>query len=229
MDWQVIDDCIAKKSLLKHPYYQAWSQGALTLEDLRSYAGQYYALESTFPRLLSRIHSACDNPSVRQGILENLIDEERDQNNNHLKLWKDFAQGVGAEEEEVTQVKWHPNTERCVQSLLELAANPNPVVGLAALYAYESQLPAISASKIAGLKEFYGIDDPKALRFFEVHNDVDAWHAQQEQTMLTELNATEEGVLNAVEASCDALWTFLDGVHATRLERLGVDAEPCMC
>ena len=36
-----LDARIAKFDLLCHPFYQAWSAGSLTREDLREY-GQYY-------------------------------------------------------------------------------------------------------------------------------------------------------------------------------------------
>jgi pyrroloquinoline-quinone synthase len=56
INWNTIDTCIQNKSLLNHAFYVAWSKGELSLEDLRFYAKQYYALEATFPRLLSGIH-----------------------------------------------------------------------------------------------------------------------------------------------------------------------------
>ena len=48
-----IDEKIASRSLLTHPFYQAWTQGSLTREALRSYTQQYYqhvaAFLLTFP------------------------------------------------------------------------------------------------------------------------------------------------------------------------------------
>ncbi len=229
MDWNLIDHLIQEKSLLRHHFYIAWSEGKLTLDDLRFYAGEYYALETTFPRLLSRIHSACDDPEIRQGILENLMDEEHGQN-NHRELWLRFAEGLGLDREQVMNAPRHPATMQCIEQLKILAANPNPAIGLAALYAYESQLPAISRSKIAGLKDFYGINDPRAIEFFTVHEKTDVWHSEQEKSMLEALGATTEEVKSAVTAACDALRGFLDGVDdETRVKRLGVDAaEDCM-
>src|SRR5262245_4470441 len=60
MDWKAIDQLIEEKSILKHKFYTAWSQGELVLDDLRFYAGQYYALETTFPRLLGHVYAACE-------------------------------------------------------------------------------------------------------------------------------------------------------------------------
>ncbi|PIP84260.1 MAG: dehydrogenase, partial [Elusimicrobia bacterium CG22_combo_CG10-13_8_21_14_all_63_91] len=76
MDWKKIDAAVAEKDLLSHPFYQAWSAGELTAEDLKFYAKQYYHLERNFPRLLSRVHSNCELPETRLALLENLIDEE---------------------------------------------------------------------------------------------------------------------------------------------------------
>lgn len=215
MNWDTIETCIQNKSLLKHPFYQAWSEGKLTLDGLRFYAKQYYALETTFPRLLSRIHSSCEDANVRQMILENLNDEEQG-TENHRELWLRFAEGLGLTREEVIHAERSPTTQRCINTLMELAADANPAVGLSALYAYESQLPAVSQSKIDGLKRFYNIDDSRAIQFFEVHKKADVWHSEQEKNSITYLRADMKDVYSAVEKSCDALWTFLDGMNVDK-------------
>ena len=56
--------------------------------------------------------------------------------------------------------------------------------GLAALYAYESQIPAVSESKIDGLKKHYGFNDPKAYEYFSVHVEADREHSAAEREML---------------------------------------------
>ena len=49
---QRLDAIIAERHLLKHPFYQAWSNGQLSLDTLRRYAGQYHAQVSAFPRFM---------------------------------------------------------------------------------------------------------------------------------------------------------------------------------
>ena len=46
-----LDNLIAEKHLLKHPFYQLWSQGKLTRENLREYAISYYPHVAAFPTL----------------------------------------------------------------------------------------------------------------------------------------------------------------------------------
>ena len=93
--------------------------------------------------------------------------------------------------------------------------------GLCALYAYESQVPDVSASKIAGLKQFYGIQDDKTLEFFTAHQAYDVGHSQQVANLIEKYVEPERAAIATREAA-DALWGFLDGmcrvgeVHCSR-------------
>ena len=71
-----IDNDIAAKHLLKHPFYLAWTRGELSREALADYAQQYYQHVAAFPTYLSAIHAKCDDQSTRKELLKNLIDEE---------------------------------------------------------------------------------------------------------------------------------------------------------
>ena len=47
-----IDQIIEDKSLLKHPFYEMWSDGKLELDSLKGYSKEYYQLV----KQLSLIH-----------------------------------------------------------------------------------------------------------------------------------------------------------------------------
>ena len=81
-----IDNDIAAKHLLKHPFYLAWTRGELSREALADYARQYYQHVAAFPTYLSAIHANCDDQSTRKELLKNLIDEEAG-SPNHPELW----------------------------------------------------------------------------------------------------------------------------------------------
>src|SRR6476620_415692 len=91
---------IEERHLLKHPFYKAWSEGQLSKDTLRSYAGQYFRQVSSFPRFLSTVHSRCPEISARKVLLENLVDEEL-HGTDHPELWMQFAEGLGATRHEV--------------------------------------------------------------------------------------------------------------------------------
>ena len=93
-------EIIAEHHLLKHPFYQAWSEGRLSLDALRQYAVQYYAQVEAFPRFVSSVHSRCPDIRARKVLLENLVDEEL-HGTDHPQLWLQFASGLGETPESV--------------------------------------------------------------------------------------------------------------------------------
>jgi pyrroloquinoline-quinone synthase len=85
---------VMQHSMLKHPFYVAWSEGKLTKSVLQQYAKQYYAHVRAFPTYVSAVHSHCDNFETRQLLLENLVEEEQGAD-NHPELWLRFAESFG--------------------------------------------------------------------------------------------------------------------------------------
>lgn len=212
--------------LLCHPFYKAWSAGELTREDLREYAAAYYYQVSTFPTYLSALHSRLPDGELRRAVLRNLCEEEID-GTAHSELWLDFAEGVGAVREEV-------KVRQPLRELLSLAdifrrLMHSPAQGLAALYAYESQVPRIAREKAHGLRERYGADD-STCRYFDLHVKADAYHSQVWAELLDDLvsetpSLAHEAVAGAKQAAW-GLWRALDGIERLRRERSSVsDAE----
>ena len=209
-------DAIMEYSMLKHPFYVAWTEGKLSQTVLGEYAKKYYAHVRAFPTYVSAVHSRCDELKVRQELLENLIEEERGAE-NHPELWMRFAEGLGVAREHVTDAKLLPSTEDSVARLKSLTASEDYRDGMAALYAYESQIPEVARTKREGLKDFYGIEDERAVSFFRIHEGIDVLHQQIEKQILSRKCKTADEQRRAVEAakeSAKALWTFLDGVTA---------------
>ncbi len=86
--------------------------------------------------------------------------------------------------------------------------------GLAALYAYESQIPAVSESKIDGLVKHYRFDDPESYRYFSVHIEADREHAAAERALLEQHITADNSaaVTKAADRILNALWELLSGV-----------------
>ncbi|HUG87693.1 MAG TPA: CADD family putative folate metabolism protein [Actinomycetota bacterium] len=203
-----IDALIDEHHLLTHPFYTRWVAGDLPIEAIRDYARRYYAFESAFPRFLSAIHSKTERRDLRQHLLENLWDEEHGEE-NHAELWLRFAEAVGVGREDVLGAERGVAAERLVESY-ERAAR-SPVAGVAAIHAYERQVPAVARAKIDGLREHYGIEE--GLTFWEVHERLDVEHAEAERAILAEVGADDpEAAVEATREALDAWWGFLDSV-----------------
>lgn len=212
-------DAVMEYSMLKHPFYQAWSEGKLSQPVLAEYAKQYYAHVSAFPTYVSAVHSRCEDLDTRQMLLENLIEEERGAE-NHPELWLRFAESLGVTREEVLNADLLDSTKASVASLKSLTQSADYREGLAALLAYESQIPEVAKTKREGLKSFYDIDDERAVSFFRVHESIDVLHEQVEREILDARcqSADEKSrAIASARASAKALWTFLDGVSAAYL------------
>ncbi len=130
------------------------------------------------------------------------------------ELWLRFAEGLGVKRETVYRAEPWPETKNLILTFRSACRDRSTAEGLAALYAYESQIPAVAESKIAGLRNYYGIDSPDALAYFTVHIEADRVHAEAERILLSShVNETNAlGVMRSVGEILDALWEMLSGV-----------------
>ena len=211
-----IDEKVAKRAMLSHPFYQAWTEGRLPLDTLRAYARQYFHHVEAFPRAVSAVHSACPDRDGRRMLAENLAEEEGVEagKQDHANLWLMFAAGLGERDDAVRAQRLNPETQALIDTFRKLSRR-SYASGLGALYAYESQFPAVASAKIEGLIDRYGIADEATLRFFRVHQSADVEHSSVCRALLDRLPADErEEAIAAGEELAGALWNFLSGVEA---------------
>jgi pyrroloquinoline-quinone synthase len=210
-----LDAAVMGRSMLSHPFYQAWTAGKLDRSILQEYVKQYFAHVKAFPTYVSGVHSQMDDLEMRQLLLENLIEEEQGEN-NHPELWLRFAEGLGVDRKDVMNAELLEKTKESVATFRSLTRENGAEAGLAALYAYESQIPEVAKTKRAGLKEFYSLDDDRSVAFFTVHETADVYHSATERKFLAESCQSDEQqstVVDAAAKASGALWHFLDGVY----------------
>lgn len=218
--WKTLHDKLAAYDLLCHPFYQAWSAGELTKEDLRAYAGDYYHHVAAFPTYLSTFHSRLADGELRRDVLRNLCDEEIE-GKCHSDLWLDFAKGMGADTDAIRSSRPITEVKELIATFRNIAANGSNAAALAAFYAYESQVPRVAKTKAEGLQKFYGADAQTRV-YFRLHQTADIHHSQVWRNRLeAELadNGTEAEALAAAETAAQALWRALDGIERERQAR----------
>lgn len=210
-----LEEKIQRRHLLGHSFYQRWQAGQLTKGELQGYAKEYFAFEQEFPRFLSSLHAKCEDPQMRQMLLENLVHEESGPD-NHPELWLRFAEGMGVPRDEVKSHFRSDETEHLMRHFRDTVNSDSPIDGVAALYAYERQQPDVARQKIDGLKAFYGVKDDATVAFFRAHQTYDVYHAETEIEILNRLCTTpelEERAVAVAEKTLDVLYDFLDGVE----------------
>src|SRR5208282_391399 len=169
-----LDALIAEHHLLKHPFYQAWTEGKLSRESLQLYAEQYYQHVRAFPENLKQLAGRAKAPLAE--IVEENLAEELDPSAPHPMLWRQFAQSLGVSESALEDARPLPGIAALLDTYDEVVSQGTMAEAVASFYAYEAQVPEIATQKISGLRRFYDITEPRALAYFGVHEEADVRH-----------------------------------------------------
>ena len=201
---QRIDSEIERRSLLKHSFYQMWSEGKLTIDHLRGYSKEYFQLVKAAPGFVEGIARGTDNPDVAGNAKEEA---------EHVEPWVRFATALGVSRSELVDYDGAEKTNAAVEKMMDLS-RASYEEAVAAMYAYEMELPKISRSKIDGLKKFYGMDSGDATKYFEIHEEADVRHAQVWREILQKIPPDrQEAAFNAAVESLKAQNMLLDLVQ----------------
>lgn len=207
-----LDALIEKHHLLKHPFYQAWTEGKLTKEELAVYAEQYYQHVLAFPENLKQLANRTKG-ELRDLVNENLA-EELNPTAPHPMLWRQFAQSLGVSESSLESTRPLAGVAALLDTFDEVSSQGSEAQAVATFYSYEAQVPEIAAQKISGLRRFYGITEPRSLAYFAVHEEADVRHREAWRSWLAgQRDVDTAGVLRAAERSLKALWGALDAVY----------------
>ena len=202
-----IDAEIESCSLLKHPFYKAWSEGKLDLNELKGYSMEYFQLVKMVPAMVENVRSRTSDPHLSSEISQSLREETE-----HIVPWIEFARSLGIGEDELQSYSGDYSANAAVSgldSITELSFEE----GVAAMYAYEKELPKISRSKIDGLKKFYGLSSHDATHYFEIHEIADIKHAEIWRGILNDTSPDKtELILAAAKRSLEAQNRLLDAV-----------------
>jgi len=202
---QKIDSEIEKRSLLKHSFYQMWSEGKLTVDHLQGYSMEYFQLVKAIPSFVERI--------AAKGVSNKDIADNAKEEAEHTEPWVRFARALGVSRDDLLNYVGAAKTNAAVSKMMELAGSSFEEA-VAAMYAYEMELPKISRSKIDGLKKFYGIDSEDATKYFEIHEEADVRHAQVWREILDKIPAEkQQAAFAAAVESLKAQNMLLDSVQ----------------
>jgi pyrroloquinoline-quinone synthase len=198
--WSRLDDVRARWNVLEHPFYERWSAGELSREDLARYGGQYR--HAVVALAEAAAHAAGAAASVELAV-------HAGEEAAHVALWDGFAGAVGTDGPQPPE----PETAACAGTWSD--ARRDLLGDLVALYAIESAQPAISRVKAEGLREHYGFASGPATAYFDLHAERDVEHAAEGRELITARldGADEDAMVAEAERVLRANWALLDGVE----------------
>lgn len=197
--WERIERSRQRWDVLRHPFYQRWSAGELTADELACYSGQYrHAVEAIATLSADAADAIPERPELRRHAAEEL---------GHVRLWDGFVEQAGGDAGDPATAE----TAECVRSW---TADGPVAEKLARLYAIESGQPPISRTKREGLLDRYGFADGAGTAYFRVHETRDVEHAAEVRELIAELGAEADpdALVAAAESAFRANWRLLDGV-----------------
>jgi pyrroloquinoline-quinone synthase len=216
-----LDEQRSAINVLEHPFYQRWSAGQLSADELALYAGEYRAAVVALARAsaLAAEQATVAAPKHAAGLARH-ADEEA----SHVALWDSFAQATAERagaDVVVSERRTLDETDRCAQAW---TAGEQLLERLAVLYAIEASQPEIAQTKLDGLSEHYGYrPEGPAVEYFTLHERLDREHARQASELIGELlddcdeqrrDALAERMVACASAALRGNWELLDGVEA---------------
>ncbi len=200
-----IDAMIEERSLLKHPFYEMWSDGKLTQESLAGYSKEYFQLVKAVPSFMTPIIEKAPDSVVSELIVNQ--QEESD----HVKPWINFAGELGVSEDELIPYTGLTKTRKAVSDLNELMNTFEG--GACAMYAFEKEIPKISQTKLDGLAEFYGLTSDEATEYFKLHIEADIRHTASWRNILEKSSTDSNNLIEIADESISAQNLLLDSCY----------------
>ena len=95
-----IDQEIERQSLLRHPFYQLWSKGDLSIDHLQGYSKEYFQLVKSIPLFVRNIisnSSVSALPYFADMSFTKVLNKSMQEESDHIAPWIDFATSIGVQ------------------------------------------------------------------------------------------------------------------------------------
>ncbi len=201
--YSLIEQAVQANTLLNHPFYLRWSKGELTMNELKVYAKEYFALAAAIPGIVQMI---LDHLPAGQAHMKSFIEGNMAEEQEHAELWRRFTYSLGVTKEELDSYEPSVTTKGAIQSLLDAAAKSFED-GVITMYAFECELAKIAQTKKEGLIAFYNLTSHDAHVYFDEHIK-----EEEHLKVWRQIPVSSDNISAKASVSIDAQHKVLDAV-----------------
>lgn len=201
---------------LEHPFVKLLFEGKLTLQQVRGWAMQDYALKRcptwwNAGRLLNSPSLA-----VQRRVVRSLLEELGDEGHGHTEMYQRFGAAFGVSAEEMERAPLLPSTVLALDAFMAINSNRSVVEALASgSVAGEAINVEFSTRFVEANDRVYHL--PKtALEWFYEHIEADKGHSNLGEQLVLDYAVTKDvqnRVWDAVTRSKSIYWVFFDGLY----------------
>lgn len=180
---------VLRHGAVNNPYLDRFQTGALTDEELRRFAVEFYNFARFFPKILVSQLVNTEDEAVADELTTVLYSElgSGRARNRHELLFRDFLRSIGVNVHEAMTRPMLPSTRAYIEGMEELYGSGNRTLALGASFGLENMAITMWDHLIPGLARLQSSRHPTMdMTYFTFHRDLEATH--------------EEAMANAVEA-----------------------------
>ncbi|MEW6543063.1 MAG: iron-containing redox enzyme family protein [Nitrospirota bacterium] len=164
---------------INNPYLDRFKTGALTDEDLRRFAAEFYNFARFFPRILVSQLVNTEDEAVADELTKVLYSELGDGRirNRHELLYRDFLRSIGVDVHEAMTRPMLPSTKAYIDGMERLYSDGNHAKALGASFGLENMAITMWDHLIPGLSRLKAERHPLMdMTYFTFHRQLEAQH-----------------------------------------------------
>jgi pyrroloquinoline quinone (PQQ) biosynthesis protein C len=209
---------VLRHGAINNPYLDRFETGALTDEELRMFAVEFYNFARFFPKILAAQLVNTEDEAVADELTQVLYSELGDgcTKHRHELLYRDFLRSIGIDVHEAMAGAMLPSTRAYIDGMEHLYSSGNHARALGASFGLENMAITMWDHLIPGLEKLHRDRYPAMdLTYFTFHRALESTH---EEAMAKAVKAIEttpghaSGRMSVAESDdfCSGMLTVLD-------------------
>jgi pyrroloquinoline quinone (PQQ) biosynthesis protein C len=225
---------VLRHGAINNGYLDRFTSGALTDEEFREFAAEFYNFARFFPKILVAQLVNTEDEAVADELTTVLYSElgSGRAKNRHELLYRDFLRSIGVDVHEAMTRPMLPSTRAYIEGMEQLYSSGNHTLALGASFGLENMAITMWDHLIPGLARLKADRYPAMdMTYFTFHRELEATHEDAMANAVAAMNCRgevgqggmspeeREGFRRGVISVLDYLEGFWTGLGRTGISR----------